>query len=63
MDVPELGLGISFGLHLIATVAWIGGLTAVVFILLPLGHTRLDPESYAELLVASSRRLEMVGSA
>lgn len=44
-----------------ATVAWIGGLTATAWIILPAARSRLDDASYAEMLNAVQTRLQNIG--
>jgi uncharacterized membrane protein len=60
-ETPEIILLVSFWLHMLATVAWIGGLAAVVFFILPLARRTQDAEAYAQTLAAANRRLDVVG--
>ena len=60
-ETPEIILLVSFWLHMLATVAWIGGLAAVVFFIMPLASRMQDAETYAQTLTAVNQRLDVVG--
>ena len=60
MTVPTWALTLSYWLHMLATLAWIGGLAAVVFLLVPTAR-QLDAERQALLLENAQRRLDPVG--
>lgn len=55
---PYWALSLAFWLHMLATVVWIGGLVALVTIVLPAAHRTLDPASYSQLLGQIQRRLD-----
>jgi uncharacterized membrane protein len=57
-STPYWALSLAFWLHMLATVIWIGGLVALVIIVLPAAHRTLDPASYAQLLGQIQRRLD-----
>lgn len=46
--------------HLFATVAWIGGMTTNMFILLPSAKTALDPPSMGKLMGAVMKRFRVL---
>lgn len=54
-------LTVIYWLHLAATVAWIGGLAAAAWIILPAARARLDDAAYTELLTAVQTRLQSIG--
>lgn len=58
---PALGLTITYWLHMLATVFWIGGLSALVLLVLPAAGSALEPQAYARLLQAVQRRLDPLG--
>lgn len=58
---PAWGLTITYWLHMIATVVWIGGLSALVLLVLPAAGSALEPQGYARLLEAIQRRLDPLG--
>jgi uncharacterized membrane protein len=58
---PFWALSLAFWLHMLATVAWIGGLVAVVVLVLPVSRKNLEPEAYARFLGQLQRRLDPVG--
>lgn len=60
MTVPLWALTISYWLHLVATVLWIGGLAAVVLLIHPAAHRLNAPERDA-LLETAQRRLDPIG--
>jgi uncharacterized membrane protein len=57
-STPFWALSLAFWLHMLATVAWIGGLVALVVIVLPAARRTLKPDSYARLLEQIQRRLD-----
>ena len=57
-STPYWALSLAFWLHMLATVAWIGGLVALVVIVLPAARGTLKPDSYARLLEQIQRRLD-----
>ncbi len=61
MAAPVWALSISYWLHMLATVLWIGGLAALSIIVLPAARKVLDPEAFAELLVGMQKRLDPLG--
>ncbi|HNB50959.1 MAG TPA: CopD family protein [Anaerolineales bacterium] len=60
MSVPAWALALSYALHMLATVLWIGGLAAVVLLIHPAARRLPAPERDA-LLEAAQRRLDPVG--
>ncbi|MBN2499480.1 MAG: CopD family protein [Anaerolineales bacterium] len=60
-ETPEIILLVSFWLHMLATVAWIGGLAAVVFFILPIAKRAQDADTYAQTLTAANQRLDVIG--
>lgn len=59
--MPAWALTLVFWLHMLATVAWLGGLSAVGLLVLPAARRSLKPEAQAALLDAIQRRLEPLG--
>jgi uncharacterized membrane protein len=51
-------LSLTYWLHMLATVVWIGGLAAMVLLVLPAARRSLDASAYAELLASTQRRLD-----
>jgi uncharacterized membrane protein len=60
-ETPDWALLLSFWLHMLATVAWIGGLAGFTLFVFPLARRRLSATNYAELLEASHQRLSAIG--
>ena len=58
---PYWALSLAFWLHMLATVAWIGGLVAVVILVLPAAKKKLQPEAYASFLGQLQHRLDPLG--
>ena len=58
---PYWALSFAFWLHMLATVAWIGGLVAVVILVLPAAKKTLELETYANFLGQLQRRLDPLG--
>lgn len=61
MPTPEWALLLSFWLHMLATVAWLGGLAAVSLFVLPLMRRSLSAVEYASWLQRLNRRLDPIG--
>lgn len=61
MAVPDWALSLSYWLHMLATVAWIGGLAAVSTLTLPLIAQLPDPDAQVSLLHRTQKRLDPLG--
>lgn len=61
MDTPTWVLAIIYWLHMLATVAWIGGLTALVVFVLPAAQKNLSVDAYAGFLFQLESRLQRLG--
>ena len=60
MTAPAWSLSLAYWLHMLSTVAWIGGLAAVVLLVLPTAQKSLDPSGYAAFLDSLHRRLDPI---
>ncbi|HJW90853.1 MAG TPA: CopD family protein [Anaerolineales bacterium] len=58
---PDWALTLAYWLHMLATVAWIGGLVTLSILVLPAARQTLDARAYAELLARLRRRLDPLG--
>ena len=54
-------LAIIYWLHMLATVAWIGGLAALGLLVLPAAHKTLSGTQYSAFLTQVTRRLQLIG--
>lgn len=61
MPTPEWVLLISFWLHMLATVVWIGGLAALALMVLPVARGSLQPEAFSDFLRKLNRKLDPIG--
>jgi uncharacterized membrane protein len=57
---PSWALALTYWLHLLATVTWIGSLAAVSFLVLPAMRRSLSPETQLVFIEAMQRRLEPI---
>lgn len=57
---PAWAIAVTYWLHLLATVAWIGSLAGVSFLVLPAMRRSLTPETQLVFLEAMQRRLEPI---
>src|SRR5574342_327795 len=57
---PAWALALTFWLHLLATVTWVGSLAGVSFLVLPAMQRALDPETQLVFIEAMQRRLEPI---
>jgi uncharacterized membrane protein len=58
---PDWALTLAYWLHMLATVVWIGGLTTLAILVIPLAQRSLDNRAYASLLNDIQRRLDPLG--
>lgn len=58
---PFWALSIAYWLHMLATVVWIGGLTTLALLVLPLAQRSLDSDAYVRFLHEIQRRLDPIG--
>lgn len=61
MPIPPLALLLSFWLHMLATVIWLGSLAALAIFILPSMRQSLKPADYANGVVSLNRRLDPLG--
>jgi uncharacterized membrane protein len=57
---PAWALALTFWLHLLATVTWIGSLAGVSFLVLPAMQRALSPENQLVFIEALQKRLEPI---
>jgi len=60
MSNPRV-LALAYWLHLIASVLWIGGLTALGLLVIPAARRTLQPPEYSRLLAEIQKRLDPLG--
>jgi uncharacterized membrane protein len=62
MNPPPLwALSLTYWLHMLATVAWLGGLAALSILVLPSARGTLETGAYSRLLEGIQRRLDPLG--
>ncbi|MDH5507678.1 MAG: CopD family protein [Anaerolineae bacterium] len=61
MPTPEWVLLLSFWLHMLATVVWIGALASLSLVVLPAAKRSLDAAGYSQFMDAFTRRLDPLG--
>jgi len=57
---PAWALALTFWLHLLATVTWVGSLAGVSFLVLPAMQRSLNPETQLVFIEAMQKRLEPI---
>ena len=57
---PAWALALTYWLHLLATVAWVGSLAGVSFLVLPAMKRALEPETQLVFIEAMQKRLEPI---
>jgi uncharacterized membrane protein len=57
---PAWALALTYWLHLLATVSWVGSLAGVSFLVLPAMKRSLEPETQLVFLEAMQKRLEPI---
>lgn len=58
MQAPPLALALAYWLHMLATVLWLGSLTALAVLVIPAARRVLDASAYAALLGILQERLQ-----
>ncbi len=58
---PLLALSLTYWLHMLATVVWLGGLAALSLLVLPSARGSLEAGAYSRLLEGIQRRLDPLG--
>lgn len=58
---PLLALSLTYWLHMLATVVWIGGLAALSILVIPTARGALEPGAYSRLLEGIQRRIDPLG--
>ena len=58
---PAWALALIYWLHMLATIVWIGGLAAVVLLILPAARNSLQASDFAAFLEKVQRRLDPAG--
>jgi uncharacterized membrane protein len=58
---PPFALTIAYWLHMLATVAWIGGLAALALIVLPAARRTLDQPQFSALVSRMQTRMSQIG--
>ena len=62
MTTPSVwALSLTYWLHMLATVIWIGGLATLSILVLPAARQALDIADYAKLLTGIRRKLDPLG--
>lgn len=61
MTIPPWALLLSFWLHMLATVVWLGSLAALALLVLPSMRHSLKPGDFASWLDGLNRRLDPLG--
>ena len=61
MQTPEWALLLSYWLHMLFTVIWLGALSSLALIIIPLAKKQLDPESFSILLRNVNKKLDPLG--
>ena len=57
-QMPAAALWLAYWLHMLATVAWIGGLASLALVVIPAARQSLKPDGYAAFLGAVQRRFD-----
>lgn len=57
---PSWALALTFWLHLLATVTWVGSLAGISFLILPAMQRALNPETQLVFIEAMQKRLEPI---
>jgi uncharacterized membrane protein len=61
MESSTWALWLAYWLHMLATVVWIGGLSALAIFVLPAARRALDPPAYAAFLTNLQQRFDPLG--
>lgn len=60
-EAPPILLAFAYWLHMLATVAWLGGLFTLALLVLPAARRSLEAPAYAALIERLQKRLQTLG--
>lgn len=60
METPLWALSLSFWLHMLATVSWVGGQTVISMLIIPIGRKVLSPEDFSSLMSRINKRMRSI---
>ncbi len=60
-EIPPAILALMYWLHMLATIAWLGGLSALSLFVLPAARKSLDATAFSSLLGRIQQRLQTAG--
>lgn len=61
MSTPTWALTLAYWFHMLATVIWIGGLSTLALLILPMSQRKLDQEAFSAQLEGIQSRLDILG--
>lgn len=61
MQTPAWALTLSFWLHMLATVVWVGGLAVIALLVFPIARRTLEVQAYADFVRRVNKRLDPIG--
>lgn len=60
METPAWALSVSFWLHMLATVSWVGGQTVISLLVIPVGRKVLSGEDFSNILAKINKRMRSI---
>jgi len=60
MDTPNWALSLSFWLHMLATVSWVGGQTVISLLIIPIGRKVLSGDDFSQFLAKINQRMRSI---
>ncbi len=60
MTTPVWALTLAFWVHMLATVVWLGAMTTLTMVVIPLGHRHLEATAYEALIDGVQKRVDPV---
>lgn len=61
VNMPPIVLALTYWLHMLATVAWLGGLFTLALLVIPAARRALDAASFSALVGKLQQRLQTLG--
>lgn len=60
METPAWALSLSFWLHMLATVSWVGGQTVISLLIIPIGRKVLSGKDFSNLIATINKRMRSI---
>ncbi|MEJ2757714.1 MAG: CopD family protein [Anaerolineales bacterium] len=60
METPSWALSVSFWLHMLATVSWVGGQAVISLLIIPIGRKMLSGDAFSNFMAKINQRMRSI---